>query len=140
MKLTISQASRATGVARGTLYTHIKKGRLSAEPDEFGRIYVQVAELERVYGTLKSPKASTLSIEQSGVNTEQSQSVNVDAHQQALVDALRRENELLRNQLDQAHAEKLGLLDVLKSQARLLQAPRDAEAESKPRRRRWWQR
>jgi len=139
MKLTISQASRTTGVARGTLYAHIKKGRLSAEPDEFGRIYVQVAELERVYGTLKNPKASTLSIEQSGVNTEQSQSVNVDAGQQALVEALRRENELLRSQLMQANQEKLGLLDVLKSQTRLLQAPTDAQAEGK-RRRRWWHR
>jgi len=90
-----------------------------------------------VFDTLNVEQVSTLS-------TEQSQSVNVptqvDASQQAL-DALRRENELLRNQLDQANIEKLGLLDVLKSQARLLQAPRDAQAEGdKPRRRRWWHR
>jgi len=140
MKLTISQASRATSKPRGTLYAHIKKGRLSAEQDEFGRIYVQVVELERVYGTLNSPNTSTLSTEQSGINTEQFQNVTVDTGHQAVVDALRRENELLRNQLDQANQEKLGLLDVLKSQTLLLQAPRDAQAEGKPRRRRWWHR
>jgi len=84
---------------------------------------------------------ATLNVE--GLSVEQSHGVNaptVHAGQQALVDALRRENELLRNQLDQANIEKLGLLDVLKSQARLLQAPRDAQAEGKPRRRRWWHR
>jgi len=94
-----------------------------------------VAELQRVYDVLNIKRVSALS-------TEQSQSVNVpvpDTGQQALVDALQRENEQLRNQLDQAHAEKLGLLDVLKSQTRLLQAP-DAQGESKPRRRRWWHR
>ena len=92
-----------------------------------------MAELQRVY--------DTLNVE--GVSTEQSHGVNaptVDAGQQALVDALRRENELLRNQLEQANIEKLSLFDVLKSQARLLQAPGDAQADGKPRRRRWWQR
>jgi len=85
-----------------------------------------------VFNTLNVEQVSTLS-------TEQPHSVTVDAGQQALVDALRRENELLRNQLEQAHTENLALLDVLKSQTRLLQAP-DAQAEGKPRRRWWWQR
>jgi len=93
-----------------------------------------VAELQRVYDTLNVER----------VSAEQFQGVNVpalDAGQQAHLDALRRENELLRNQLEQAGIEKLALLDVLKSQARLLQAPtRDTQAESKPRRRRWWRR
>jgi len=133
MRLNISQAARAAGVSRGTLYNHIKKGRLSVEKGDDGRTYVQVAELQRVYDTLHVEQVSTLS-------TEQSHSVNVDAGQQALVDALRRENELLRNQLEQANIEKLSLLDVLKSQARLLEAPRDAQAGGKPRRRRWWRR
>jgi len=89
-----------------------------------------------VFDTLNVEEVSTLSTEQfQGVNAS-----TLDAGQQALVDALRRENELLRNQLEQANIEKLGLLDVLKSQARLLQAPRDAQAEGKPPRRRWWQR
>jgi len=135
-KLNISQAARAAGVARGTLYNHIKKGRLSAERDDRGRFYVQVAELQRVYDTLNVERVSTLSAEQfQGVNPP-----TLDAGQQALVDALRRENELLRNQLEQANIEKLALLDVLKSQARLLQAPKDALAEREPRRRRWWHR
>jgi len=133
-RLNISQAARAAGVSRGTLYNHIKKGRLSVEKGDDGRTYVQVAELQRVF--------DTLNVEQ--VSIEQSHSVNVpalDAGQQALVDALRRENELLRNQLEQANIEKLALLDVLKSQTRLLQAPRDALAEgNKPRQRRWWRR
>jgi len=67
--------------------------------------------------------------------------------QQALIDALKRENKLLQAQLDQANTdklaantEKLALLDVLKSQARLLQAPSDTQADGKQRRRRWWQR
>ncbi len=92
-----------------------------------------MAELQRVY--------DTLNVE--GVSTEQRQGVNaptLDAGLQAQLDALRRENELLRSQLEQGNREKLELLDVLKSQARLLEAPRDAQAESKPRRRRWWRR
>jgi len=133
MRLNISQAARAAGVSRGTLYNHIKKGRLSVEKGDDGRTYVQVAELQRVF--------DTLNVE--GVSVEQSHGVNaptLDTGQQALVAVLRRENELLRNQLDQANIEKLSLLNVLKSQARLLEAPRDAQAGGKPRRRRWWRR
>jgi len=95
-----------------------------------------VVELQRVYDVLNVERVSTPSTEQTNsVNT-----ISVDTSQEALVEALRRENELLRNQLDQANIEKLGLLDVLKSQTLLLQAPRDTQAEGTPRRRRWWHR
>jgi len=52
-KVSISEASRLVGKPRSTLHRHILKGTLSKEKDGMGKPVVDVAELERVYGSLK---------------------------------------------------------------------------------------
>lgn len=49
-KLSISEAHRATGKARSTIERHIADGVLSAEKNESGRAFIDVSELQRVYG------------------------------------------------------------------------------------------
>lgn len=49
-KLSISEAHRATGKARSTIERHIADGTLSAEKNESGRAFIDVSELQRVYG------------------------------------------------------------------------------------------
>lgn len=43
------------GKARSTLQRHIKKGIISCEKADDGRVLVDVVELERVYGALQVP-------------------------------------------------------------------------------------
>lgn len=49
-KLSISEAHRATGKARSTIERAIAEGTLSAEKSESGRTFIDVSELQRVYG------------------------------------------------------------------------------------------
>ena len=147
-RLNVSQAAKAAGISRSSIYAHIKKGRLTATKGEDGRVYIDVAELQRVYSNLKIEGVS------GGV-----QSVQLDAsggvhgvHASGVeLETLRVENRLLREQLrkaeereQEARQEVRDLLDVVKSQTRLLQAPGQDEASGQgvaPGRRggrRWW--
>src|SRR3954453_12296955 len=53
----ISAAAKITGRTRSTISRAIDKGLLSATRDDFGRYGIDPAELERGYGTLRSPNA-----------------------------------------------------------------------------------
>ena len=139
-RLNISQASRAAGVSRSTLYAHIKKGRLTAHKAGDGRTYVDASELARVYGSLKIEGVQSVA---SGVETVVSETVvGRVSVSEAELEALRVENRLLKDQLrkaedreEEARREVRDLLDVVKSQTRLLQGDRE---EAPGRRRRWW--
>jgi transposase-like protein len=48
-QLSISEAARAAGVDRATLYRHVKAGKLSLTRDEKGRRVVDASELCRVF-------------------------------------------------------------------------------------------
>ena len=52
-KVSISEAARLTGKSRVTIHRHIEKGKLTKEQDGLGNPVLDVAELERVYGTLQ---------------------------------------------------------------------------------------
>lgn len=52
-KLNLSQAAKAVGKSRVTLWRHINTGKLSAERDHDGNPLVDTSELLRVYGELK---------------------------------------------------------------------------------------
>ena len=54
-KITVAEALKLVPVKKTALYGDIKKGILSAETDSRGRKVVDPAELERVYGHLKTP-------------------------------------------------------------------------------------
>jgi len=131
-RLNISQAARAAAISRSSIYAHIKKGRLSSHKSEDGRVYVDSSELERVYGGLKTDGGQSVG---SGVygGTD-------DVHgSEARLEALQVENQMLREQLGKAEERTLearsdarDLLDLMKSQMQLLEAPSQ-------RKRRWWQ-
>lgn len=53
-KLNLSQAAKAVGKNRVTIWRHINSGKLSAEKDRDGNPLVDTSELLRVYGELKS--------------------------------------------------------------------------------------
>ncbi|MEO1263599.1 MAG: hypothetical protein AAFZ15_32605 [Bacteroidota bacterium] len=65
MKLSITKAAELAGVSRTTLYNDINSGKLSYDIQGKKRKVIDVAELERVYGTLEQPE-----------NTESSKTVN----------------------------------------------------------------
>ena len=91
-QVTVSQAAQLTGKNRSTIIRAIEKGHLSASRHEFGQYLLDPAELERVYGTLRSPDA------RDGSERDDA-SPSDDVHQ--------RELELLREMLEQerqAHA------------------------------------
>lgn len=49
MPYTLGQAAKATGKQKSTILESIRKGRISAIKDEFGRYAIDPAELHRVY-------------------------------------------------------------------------------------------
>ena len=49
MAYTLGQAAKAVGMSKGTIAFSIKKGRISAQKDEFGQWSIDPAELHRVY-------------------------------------------------------------------------------------------
>ena len=53
-KLNLSQAAKATGKNRTTIWRHINSGKLSAGRDRDGLPFVDTSELIRVYGELES--------------------------------------------------------------------------------------
>ena len=56
MLLTVTEAAEAAGVSRSTLYRAIEAGELTRTPDK----RVDVAELVRVYGELRTPIEATV--------------------------------------------------------------------------------
>ncbi|MEL4363694.1 hypothetical protein [Shewanella algae] len=54
-KLNLSQAAKAIGKSRVTLWRHINSGKLSAERDRDGNPLVDTSELIRVYGEIRQP-------------------------------------------------------------------------------------
>ncbi len=58
-KLNLTQAARAAGISRTTLYRHIEKGKVTCEINKKGQKIIDVSELIRVYGEIKKPDTPT---------------------------------------------------------------------------------
>ena len=54
-RLNLTQAAKAAGVTRRTLYNHINQGKVTASRDEKNNPVVDVSELIRVYGNVNLP-------------------------------------------------------------------------------------
>ncbi len=117
--LTIAQAARTVGVARSTIYSHLRSGKLSATRTSTGERRIDTSELTRVYGPV-------------GLTT-QSDVVNstlIDvALLQARIEALEAQNKLLRDEVQVSREEKAKLLDVI-SQG-LLEGPKTKRGKGK---------
>ena len=92
-KVSLSEAARLTGKSRVTIHRHIEKGKLTKEIDGTGNPVVDIAELERVYGTLKHPDLSQ------DVAEQQPETVNGNSLIQV-------ELEMLREQIVTLEAER----------------------------------
>ena len=55
--LTLTEASRATGIARSTLYGYIQRGKLNVTSHPRGGRGVDTVELEQLFGPLKQTEA-----------------------------------------------------------------------------------
>ena len=117
--LTLTQAAKTAGIARSTLYRAIQKGRISVVSQPNGSKGIDTSELQRVFGPLQG---ATKPIRQ------------YDAPQdvallQTRIDALERENGLLRDEIQASRERENKLLDVV-SQG-LLQRPKNRHKKDK---------
>jgi hypothetical protein len=85
--LTLTQAAQQANRTRSTLFKAIKGGRLSATKDEQGHFLIDPAELNRVYNTVNVSLVVQSEYGDTLANT-------------SAMEALRRENELLRKQIE----------------------------------------
>ena len=110
MKLSISEAARRAGVNRTTLHRRIEKGELSKEIGDDGKPAIDLSELARLYPAV--------------VKSERAQHAPQQAMQhpveQAATDALLRENNLLRETVDDLRRERDRLIGVVETQTRLI--------------------
>ena len=110
--LSLTEAAKAANIARSTLYRAIRQGRLSVVSHPHGGRGVDTAELIRVFGPLQGATEQT----------QQSATPSDVALLRVRIEALERENRLLREEVDASRARENKLLDVV---ARgLLEAPK----------------
>ena len=119
--LTIAQAARTAGVARSTIYSHLRTDKLSAIRTLTGERRIDTSELARVYGTVRHTT-------QSDVVRSTPQDV---ALLQAKIESLEAQNRLLRDEVQTSREEKAKLLDVISRG--LLKAPKDEHRKGKKR-------
>ena len=117
--LTLTQAAKTAGIARSTLYRAIRNGRLSVISKPNGSKGIDTSELQRVFGPLQNTTELT----------RQSDAPQDVALLQARIDALERENGLLRDEIQASRERENKLLDVV-SQG-LLEAPKGKHRKGK---------
>ena len=117
--LTLTQAAKTAGIARSTLYRAIRNGRLSVASQPNGSKGIDTSELQRVFGPLQRTTKPT-------GQHDASQDV---ALLQTRIDALERENGLLRDEIQASRERENKLLDVV-SQG-LLEAPKGKHRKGK---------
>ena len=117
--LTIAQAARTAGVARSTIYSHLRSGKLSATRTPTGERRIDTSELTRVYGPVG--------------HTTQSDVVSSTPHNAALlqakIESLEAQNRLLRDEVEAGREEKAKLLDVISRG--LLEGPKGKRRKGK---------
>ena len=116
---TIAQAARTVGVARSTIYSHLRSGKLSAIRTPTGERRIDTSELARVYGPV-GPTAQP--------NAVHTTSPNV-AILQAKIEALEAQNRLLRDEVQVGREEKAKLMDVISRG--LLEGPKTKRRKGK---------
>ena len=117
--LTLTQAAKTANIARSTLYRAIHNGRLSVVSQPNGSKAIDTSELQRVFGPLQHTTKPT----------GQHDAPQDVALLQARIDALERENGLLRDEIQASRERESKLLDVV-SQG-LLKAPKNNRRKSK---------
>ena len=147
MKVIIAEAEKLTGKSIKSIYRHISQGILTCSQNAQGQKVVDIAELERVYGTLSTPAENSAEShenhtqEQVGTLENLQPAFNPPAIREAseIVNLLHARIESLETQLaranqhlESASSEKASLLRSLENQMLMLPKPQDEP-------RKWWQ-
>ena len=111
--VTIEEAAKLTGKSVQSLYRHVKQGKVSKHHDGF-----DTAELMRVYGALRNLSDTTVNLEK--VSNESGLELSL----------LRRENELLRGNIEELRTDKHKLQETIDYFQRQLGAPVQATEKS----------
>jgi excisionase family DNA binding protein len=129
--INVRSAAQLTGKDRSTIIRAIEEGRLSATRDERRRYLIDPSELERVYGSLRSPEVRI-----DEPIDEMRHSTSAEAMRAA---ALGREVELLREMLererhtwDEERTFLRNMLDRQTEQVRLLTDERQQREQQSP--------
>lgn len=93
-EVSVSKAARMTGKGRSTIQRHIKEGKLSVGKGESGNPVIDVSELIRVYGAIKT--------DESGKHASVRQLDTADQNHtaQTMIEALREELHAARERED----------------------------------------
>ncbi len=136
-QLKLSEAARQVGVSRPTIYKYVQDGKLSVTTDRKGQKQVEVSELLRVFGALKSEtEIQTDRLDRGQHRLKLSETTPAVALQievatlRAQLDARAAEVAMLKDRVDelktreaQADQERARILAMLEQSQRLLAAP-----------------
>ena len=117
--LTLTEAAKTAGIARSTLYRAIHNGHISVVSQSDGSKGIDTSELQRVFGPLQGTTKPT----------KQDDAQWDVALLHTRIDALERENGLLRDEIQASRERESKLLDVV-SQG-LLEGPKNKRKKSK---------
>lgn len=119
MKFNLNQAAKAVNIARSTLYRDINNGKVSIVKDPKGKSFIDVSELERVYGKVK------LNETEESVSEIQSATIdNTRLYEQEIsllrehINLLKDERDDLRKRLDDESSERKKLTLLLTHQTK----------------------
>ena len=133
--LTLTEASRATGIARSTLYGYIQRGKLNVTSHPRGGRGVDTIELEQVFGPLKQTEVPQNTPVKHAKTTKKAGTTKKARTVKKKVDASRERNEaigLLHQQvklLEQELADVKDRLGVLEQ--RSLKPPKSKRRKGK---------
>jgi regulator of replication initiation timing len=102
-KVNLSEAAGLANVARSTLYSYIRSGKLSIDKDHLGKPQIDTSELIRVFGALQDNDKDNkrdIEITQDTV-TIQSENAALRAENEVLREMLRIREEQLREHQEQ---------------------------------------
>lgn len=126
-KLSVTEALKLVPVSKTTLYADIAKGTLSCDIDAKGRKRIDPAELQRVYGPLKTEQNGTPELD----NSEQNQTYSHTENDSEIVSLLKSQIEHLETEVNIAREREQNLMEMLaveqQKTLRMLPAPKDKQ-------------
>ena len=136
-KVSLQKAVKMTGKSESTLRRDVKKGKTSADRDDRGHLQFDIAELQRVYGELKSTGTDAQS-------TEQGNDKAMTGHDRAEILTIK-DNQIsdLKAQLEKAEMRETSLIDEKSKLLDLLSAEKEEKralmppADEKPKSQNW---
>ncbi len=131
-ELNLTQAAKAAGIARGTLYKHIQEGKISCQLDDKGKRVIDTSELMRVYGDIKQPETTHERLEERPIEHKETQEeTEVTQVLRERIGDLEKQVEDLRQDKEISSKRESELLDILKQQQTLLLPPGNTEKAEK---------